>query len=56
MELNQCPFCGGEVVLGFGVYGWCFIKCNKCSAHVKFHDHQNSEEETIKTWNRRFSG
>lgn len=59
-EIKPCPFCGFDAVLitgeyeVFGVphnkYG---IACNWCGATVTFSSNTDSEERTIKTWNKR---
>ena len=47
-ELKNCPFCGGEAEIGGKNHFWIVRK--DCDSESGLY---NTEEETIKFWNRR---
>ena len=48
-ELKPCPFCGGKAILYIDC-GYYIAECEDCEAMSGEHE---TEEETIKAWNKR---
>ncbi len=68
IELNPCPFCGGEAVVYHqsSKYATCdgnYVHCFECGCRTKLFEcfgntgktHDDTEKEAIESWNQRFA-
>lgn len=51
-ELLPCPFCGHEAEL-YIRFGYNFIACRQCHAHIMFSDVEREIAKTIERYNTR---
>ena len=55
IELKQCPFCGGRVVIRkIIMMQKCYaITCHGCGADVFFYEKEHDQKLIAEAWNRR---
>ena len=52
IELQPCPFCGGNLPMTRKVLGEAWVECHECGADGPMKD---SEEEAEEAWNQRIA-
>ena len=55
LELEKCPFCGGEATFDHDDNGWNWIVCQKCGASTNCRTHSMDDCRPLlaEQWNRR---